>query len=639
MSGLDDRLRRDLERLAESQEAGRGVFGRVQAKKARRRWIRRTQVAGLVVAVVSGTAAGTYGLSRVFDGAGTSTLGRTAPLPHNGLIAFARDGRLYAMEPDGTGVQLIPRAEGSGGSKFPAWSPEGRRIAFVTDDADGGNQRVEVVEVATGETLAALAPERTSEVRFVEYSRPSWSPDGMWLAFSAVQVPTRSCGQFACRGTRSYVFSGRADGGVVVQLTDGDVMDFFPTWSPDATTIAFTRAPAGVGGSASGAADGRTLQLMNVDGSKVRAVRTSLETPAQLTWSPDGEGIAVVDSYGDLSVVQVQGGSVRRLVDAKAHFVGVSDVGWSPDGKSIVYSQLEEAGGAVYVVSAEGGRPERLVEGCCPSWQPLPIGASGIAPTPTPRFSASGGTSTPSPTPTVVATTPSPSPTWAPGCDASRVEGDFDADGNVDVATVARTECLVPSPEANSPYDTPFTLDVDFGPGGVLWRLPECSTVCAAQAAADIDGTGIDELVLRVDGDASRWFLQVYAVPFGSADVVPVPVAAPGAPGHAPDEPATFPVGASGTPILRLDDMQCTVDEEGGLVTAYSALLKQDRSEYAGAETAFRLRSDSDNYGYPVATVFEVVSTREFTYPFEAGVTPEFFGAGETCSWAWLTLD
>lgn len=75
-SPVDARIRREMDRLTRPVDEA-GVFEYVARRKARRRSVHRAQVAALAVAVVAGTAAGAYGLSRLFAPAGEAVPGGT----------------------------------------------------------------------------------------------------------------------------------------------------------------------------------------------------------------------------------------------------------------------------------------------------------------------------------------------------------------------------------------------------------------------------------------------------------------------------------------------------------------------------------------------------------------------------------
>jgi TolB protein len=148
--------------------------------------------------------------------------------PDGGLVAFAsgRDGAagplgpkgqpasLFVVRPDGTGLARVTRSPGYDGD--PAWSPDGTRIAFVSDRS--GASDVWVVD-ADGAHVTPLTTAGGAD-------RPAWSPDGAHLAFGREEASGRSA---------LYVMN--AGGGDLRRLLPGDGRE--PAWSPDGSWIAF----------------------------------------------------------------------------------------------------------------------------------------------------------------------------------------------------------------------------------------------------------------------------------------------------------------------------------------------------------------------------------------------------------------
>jgi TolB protein len=99
---------------------------------------------------------------------------------------------------------------------YPAWSPDGTRIAL---ELRGDEGHVGMLDVATG-ALTDFGP------GFV----PKWSPDSTRLTFLRETSGATD------------IFVMRADGSDVVQLTDDTAFDTFPIWSPDGETILFMSA-------------------------------------------------------------------------------------------------------------------------------------------------------------------------------------------------------------------------------------------------------------------------------------------------------------------------------------------------------------------------------------------------------------
>jgi Tol biopolymer transport system component len=223
------------------------------------------------------------------------------------------DQRIYTISEDGSGA----RALRDGGS--PAWSPDGRRIAYEDVGATsgmnadgthsrqirGGDWAVEPRWSPDGKWLSLVstldvqqflivpsggrgAPRRLRALPAADgvlcYGPIDWSPDGKWLVYSA-QVLTAT-GYDPCS---LYVVN--LDGSGPLQLTrspsfsDGDDEDG-ERWSPDGKMLLFVRE--GVETSSGGFVD--ALVVLTIKGGALRVLRTGDIIGA--SWSPDGRRIA-----------------------------------------------------------------------------------------------------------------------------------------------------------------------------------------------------------------------------------------------------------------------------------------------------------------------------------------------------------
>ena len=141
--------------------------------------------------------------------------------PSGRELAFERDGVVYAINADGTGLRALVKGSA------PSWSPDGRRLAFVQEG------RI-VVARRNGSSAGAITSGAAD-------ARPAWAPDGRLLAFVR-------------EGIVSVVSS--SGGPVTAVLPGAD-----PDWSRDGRRIAFTDA-AGV---ATAAADGTDVRLVALE--------------------------------------------------------------------------------------------------------------------------------------------------------------------------------------------------------------------------------------------------------------------------------------------------------------------------------------------------------------------------------------
>ena len=288
---------------------------------------RRAAIAALAL-TLAGAAIG-FTL-RAFSGSPTPAVSPEPSLPANGDIFFSIGGAevgiaWQAVSPDGSDRRtLIPRNSEVHYDQV-AWSPDGRRIAFVdylvghygiyTADPDGSH----IERLTNG----------------INDARPSWSPDGRMIAFSSTRADPSvgQCepGDFGSGGLDcpSDIYVMNADGSGVRRLGADARPEWGPVWSPDGSQIAFTRQDVGT----------RTdVVLMNADGSDGRVVSSTPEgSNLRPSWSPDGSSLAYVSIRNEdwgIYVTDLMTGQERELVTNSS---SVDDPVWSPDGQRIAF--------------------------------------------------------------------------------------------------------------------------------------------------------------------------------------------------------------------------------------------------------------------------------------------------------------
>ena len=95
----------------------------------------------------------------------------------NGSVAYDAGGQLYVANPDGSGPRPLPQADKYAYS--PAYSPDGSRIAYWSNDTPDRLQLFVAAADGTGATMVSEVSFDSNTVR-----APIWTPDGRWLVYA-----------------------------------------------------------------------------------------------------------------------------------------------------------------------------------------------------------------------------------------------------------------------------------------------------------------------------------------------------------------------------------------------------------------------------------------------------------------------
>jgi Tol biopolymer transport system component len=255
----------------------------------------------------------------------------------SGRIAYAEstDGRggsfgpfIFTIRPDGGGVRQLTGDFNVPYIDFePAWSPDGKRIAFVrsTGNTIGPQTIGTEIWVMNGD---GKRERRLTHNRLFEDS-PTWSPDGSRILFARGRV------RFGDRRQRPFsdLWLMNADGSRERRLTRTAAIELEPAWAPRGARIAYLVAPPTLRYDQLAYTIGskRSLWTSSSDGSNRRftGIGQALQ-PSAPDWSPDGARLALGTSRG-VATAAHDGSDL--------HMVGPGSFpAWSPDASVLVAS-------------------------------------------------------------------------------------------------------------------------------------------------------------------------------------------------------------------------------------------------------------------------------------------------------------
>lgn len=262
----------------------------------------------------------------------------------DGVLAAVRTQgsarEIVVVSTDGSDVTAVTRNGSTNLS--PAWSPDGRRIAWTTYRR--GNADVYVKELGSG-AVHTLSTGLGGDLA------PAFSPDGATLALARTE------------GSNTDIYLLEADSGRIVRrVTTDPAIDVSPAFI-HRTELVFTSDRAG----------GRPgLYRVSTSGGTPVPVQTGGRMSDPVV-SADGQRVAFVVQHGgfDVWTADLASGAVVKITDGRGG--DNTDPTWSPDGRYLAFTSTRSGRSEIWIASADGKYQVQLTDGggySMPAWRP-----------------------------------------------------------------------------------------------------------------------------------------------------------------------------------------------------------------------------------------------------------------------------
>jgi dipeptidyl aminopeptidase/acylaminoacyl peptidase len=267
---------------------------------------------------------------------------------------------VYVAELGGNGgARPIVAGEDPGMVQSPAWAPDSKRIALMSDAATPGQMQIYLAG-ADGHA------QRLTRLKGA-LADPRWSPDGRQLGFLFTDNPPRGIGPTQPGAVETgeigeTVYYQRLhlvdpESGKVRAVSPPDLYVYEYDWSPDGKQCVL------IGAHGSGDNNWYIAQLyvLTLATGECRSILKPAMQIAVPRWSPDGQSIAFVGGLmsdegvvgGDIYAIAPTGGkAVNRTpaLDASAKWLT-----WHPSSRQILFTEVKDGGSGIARLDLDGG--------------------------------------------------------------------------------------------------------------------------------------------------------------------------------------------------------------------------------------------------------------------------------------------
>src|SRR5205807_1618105 len=293
--------------------------------------------------------------------------------PDGKQVAWMESSSIYVTEVQpGSKPRRITAGDGKASHDEGAvsWSPDSKKLAFLSDATKAGQQQLYVVNATAGNATGGTAKKLTNIKGAL--AAPGWSPDGKTIALLFTEDAERAAGPLVAEVVQTGVIKDSVTEqrltlvdvatGNLRQISPADMYVYEYDWSPDGKRFVTTAAH--------GNGDNNwyiaQLYIIEATGGEMRSIHSTPLQIANPAWSPDGKSVAFIEGLmsdepsvgGDVFVAPASGGEARNVTPGMK--ASVSWLTWTPDGQKIFFGEEIDGGSGLATVDVGSGKIDTL---------------------------------------------------------------------------------------------------------------------------------------------------------------------------------------------------------------------------------------------------------------------------------------